>query len=450
MSREHVSPGDTALLQAVSPTADADRPIAVVIIPPDGVTSIHRITAPVIAGRDPACELVLDDPAASRRHVRLVPRGASIDVVDLDSRNGTFVNGSPAHGTAAAAGSVIRVGSFMLLVVQLDEVWQAPSVAGPLVGGAAIAPVQRMVGLIAPTELSVLITGETGTGKEVVARLVHAASGRSGPFVAVNCAALPENLVESELFGHVRGAFTGADRNRQGMLSLAHEGTVFLDELGEMPLPAQAKLLRVLEDRMVRAVGSEKATHVDLRIVSATNVDLDAAVVQGRFRADLLARLSAVMIKLPSLRDRREDIPALIQFLLARSGGRALALSADALEALLLHSWPHNIRELDNLVRVLALRGSRIELVDLPRHIQTQVYEARRESSPALRAQSEDDVARARLVASLQAHHGNVRRVALSLGIARGHLYRLLKKFSLEPKAFRPRGPNDAEPGAFS
>ena len=446
MPHGHVSPGETALLQAVVRTVETERALSIAIIAGDGTVAAHRIASPIVVGRDPSCELVLVDRAASRHHARLVPRGGTLEVVDLGSRNGTFVNGQRVTRAVVEPGTAVRVGDVVLLVVQLDEVWRPSDATGPLVGGAAIAPVRRTIGLVGPTELPVLITGETGTGKEVVARLVHAASGRRGSFVAVNCAALPEHLVESELFGHVRGAFTGADRTRQGLLALADGGTLFLDELGELPLPAQAKLLRVLEDRMVRAVGAERASPVDVRFVSATNVDLPIAVADGRFRTDLHARLAAVELRLPALRSRREDLPSLIAFLLARAGRPSLRLSGDALEALLLHDWPQNIRELDNLVRVLALRGEAIELADLPHHFQVRLQEARHAHS-ARGPASRDDARRTQIITALQAHHGNVRRAASAAGMARGHFYRLLKKFALDPASFRTRGANAADRG---
>jgi DNA-binding NtrC family response regulator len=468
MSPGHVSSGDTALLKAVTPVVDAARPLFVVVVSPDGKTFAQRVQGPVVIGREATCELVLADPATSRRHARLVARGGSIEVTDLGSSNGTFVDGRPVARVIVQPGSVIRVGSFLMLVVHLEEIWRMPDLAGPLVGGAALAPVRRTLSLVAPTELPVMILGETGTGKEVVARLVHEASGRTGPFVAVNCASLPDQLVESELFGHVRGAFTGADRNRSGLLAQAHGGTLFLDELGELPPTAQAKLLRVLEDRMVRPVGAEKETRVDVRFVSATNVDLAGAIADGRFRADLFARLSGVEVRLPSLARRREDLPALMSFLLTRAGFSSLSITPDAMEALLLHSWPRNIRELDNLVRTLGVRGGTADLGDLPEYLQAPLRDARatdavtassedtvqnatpvgRGTSPVRafsRASSEGEEMRERVVGALQAHQGNVRRVASALGIGRGHLYRLLKRFDLEPGSFRPPGPNGAE-----
>jgi len=444
MSPDVASAGDTALLEAVSTAPGVELPLSIVVVGVGG-TLAHRIVHPVVVGRDPPCDVVLLDPAVSRRHLQITSRASALEVVDLSSRNGTFVDGRRISSARVSAGSVIRVGSSFLVVTRTEEAWQDPDVEGPLVGGLAVAPARRTLGLVGPTELSVMILGETGTGKEVVARLTHALSGRSGPFVAINCAALPEHLVESELFGHVRGAFTGADRARQGLLAQADGGTVFLDELGELPLIAQAKLLRVLEDNLVRPVGAERATRVDLRFVSATNVKLPVAIDEGRFRADLFARLAAVEVRLPALRERREDIPALVAFLAARARVGPLRLSPDALEAMLIHGWPHNIRELDNVVRAVALRGTSVELHALPSDLQARLRVARAGSvmAPSPLVKEMVDV-RERVIDALRAEGGNVRRAADSLGMGRGHLYRILKRLALEPSAFRDAGADAA------
>jgi DNA-binding NtrC family response regulator len=443
MSPGHVAAGDTAILPGL-PNAAAGPAPSLLRIAASGAIDHHRLVAPTVVGRDLEADLAIDEPGISRRHARLTPRADGIEVVDLGSRNGTFVDGHPARATLARPGGLIRIGDALLLVVQFDEAWRAPERKGPLVGGPALAPVRRTVGLVGPTELPVLILGETGTGKDVVARLLHGASGRTGPFMAVNCAALPDHLVESELFGHARGAFTGADRERRGLLALTDGGTLFLDEIGELPLPAQAKLLRVLEDGVVRPVGGEKATKVQVRFVSATNRDLDRAVDEGRFRRDLYARLAAIELRLPPLRERREDLLGLIGFLLERGGHGPMPLASDALEALLLHGWPSNVRELDNVVRGLALRGGPVALADLPHHLQAQLRDARRIAEETRAAPPEHDL-RARVVAALEHHRGNVRQASTTLGVARGHMYRLLKRLALEPGAYRERGTTVAE-----
>jgi DNA-binding NtrC family response regulator len=309
--------------------------------------------------------------------------------------------------------------------------------AGPLVGATSLVPLRRALSLVAPTDLAVLVLGETGTGKDVVARALHDASRRSGAFIAVNCAALPDTLVESELFGHARGSFTGANTSRRGLFVEADGGTLFLDEVGELPLTVQAKLLRVLEDKLVRPVGSEQAHRVDVRVVSATNRDLHARALANEFRADLLARLSGVDLRLPALRGRVEDLPALIQFLWRRRHGREVTVTANALEALAIYSWPHNIRELDHALRAAALvDAAAIDLPALPEPIRACLHAAR-EVESEMPPQPVATDRRSAIEAALREHRGNLRRVAHTLGIARGHLYRLLKRWDLDPGAFR-------------
>jgi two-component system response regulator AtoC len=238
---------------------------------------------------------------------------------------------------------------------------------------ACMLEVERLVNKVAPTSSTVLITGESGSGKGVLARSIHEKSPRAaGPFVPVNCGAIPEQLLESEFFGHTRGSFTGADRARKGLFLEADRGTLFLDEIGELPMPMQTKLLHAIEEKHVRAVGSEQARPVDIRIVIATNRDLPEMVAQGAFREDLYFRLSMFQVALPPLRERRADIRALIQFLLRNApdhgSGVPIELDTDAEAALLAYSWPGNLRELDNVIsraRILA-ENNRITLADLP------------------------------------------------------------------------------------
>lgn len=234
----------------------------------------------------------------------------------------------------------------------------------------ALQPVISFIGKVAPTPSTVLLTGESGTGKEVVARSIHQGSGRAEqPFVAVNCAALAESLIESELFGHEKGAFTGATTQKAGRFEQAHGGTLFLDEIGELPLASQARFLRVLEESRFERVGGTKTVTVDVRVVAATNRDLKAMAHEGRFRADLYYRLQVLQLKLPPLRDRREDIPALVHHFLRRGSSRRVqAVDPMALDALVAYRWPGNIRELRNVVeRALVLgEGATLRLEDLP------------------------------------------------------------------------------------
>jgi two-component system response regulator AtoC len=234
--------------------------------------------------------------------------------------------------------------------------------------------VERLVTRVAPTDSTVLVTGESGTGKGVTARRLHELSARrDGPFVAVNCAAIPENLIESELFGHTKGAFTSADRARKGLFLQADRGTIFLDEIGELPLSMQTKLLHVLEAREVRALGSEQARRVDVRIVAATNRDLPAMVQQGRFREDLFFRLSVFQIPMPPLRERRADLPGLMRHLLGRRSGSGdsgapMTIDPEAEDLLLSFAWPGNVRQLENVLHRAAILadGGTIRVVDLP------------------------------------------------------------------------------------
>jgi DNA-binding NtrC family response regulator len=238
--------------------------------------------------------------------------------------------------------------------------------------------VERMVSKVAPTDSTVLIVGESGTGKGVLAHTIHERSQRSrGPFVAVNCSAIPEQLLESEFFGHTKGAFTGADRARKGLFIEAERGTLFLDEIGELPIQMQTKLLHVIEDKQVRAVGSEQARHVDCRIIAATNRNLLELIEQGKFREDLYFRLSVFQIPLPPLRERQSDIPGLVRFLLAASGGtgsnnaKPFEIDPEAENCLLRYGWPGNVRELDNVIkraRILA-EDDCITVSDLPAEV---------------------------------------------------------------------------------
>jgi two-component system, NtrC family, response regulator AtoC len=246
--------------------------------------------------------------------------------------------------------------------------------ADAIVGSSpAMRAALDMARKVAPHSATVLVSGESGTGKELVARLIHRESPRaSGPFVAVNCGAIPEALLESELFGHVKGAFTGATRDKAGLFEEAHNGTLFLDEIGELPAALQVKLLRALQEGDVRRVGSTEATVVDVRVIAATNRDLEADVASGRFRADLFYRINVVAIALPPLRERSEDLPELAQFFLARHAARMgltpHGISPAAMRTIAEHAWPGNVRELEHAIeRALVMTGgAAIEPSDLP------------------------------------------------------------------------------------
>ena len=314
----------------------------------------------------------------------------------------------------------------------------------------AMREMEHMAAKVSPTNSTVLITGESGTGKGVVARLIHQQSPRAdGPFIPVNCGAIPENLVESEFFGHTRGAFTGADKARKGLFLEADGGTIFLDEIGELPLALQVKLLHVIEHKEVRPVGGEQSRPVDVRIIAATNRDLGEMVAQGSFREDLFFRLSVFHISVPPLRERRQDISALIRFLLQRntrrmgSGGHVVSLDPGVEELLVNYDWPGNVRELENVIdRALILAdGDRISLADVPPQI-TKVAQPPHpgddlQLSGTLREQVRKYEA-ALILRTIEETGGDRRAAAQKLDIGLSSLYRKLEEF--EEQSLLPEG----------
>ena len=393
------------------------------IVPPP--TAIHRCCS---IGRLAREDIVIADSRVSRHHASVTPDTGGIWVTDAGSHNGTFLNGERVGDKPvfAAAESVIRIGNTLLLVVDdVDTFRQEPRRAqGEMCGGPRTARMQQQLGQIATSTESVLLEGETGTGKELAARWIHAVSGRQGAFVAINCAALPADLVESELFGHVRGAFSGSQSSRQGMFRTAHRGTLLLDEVGDLPASGQAKLLRVLEECTVRPVGRDESIPVDVRLLSATNRPLSQMLEQSRFRVDLFHRIASIQIRLAPLRERREDIPLLA----AEYLGEPLTFSAGAMEKLVLAHWAGNVRELRNAVRMIARSASGKPLV-LAGDVTVDV-----ENSCVL---AEEDSERDRICAALKRHRGNVVKVAHDLGLGRGALYNAFGRLHIDPARYR-------------
>jgi DNA-binding NtrC family response regulator len=382
------------------------------------------VSRELVLGREPSCGLWLDDDSVSRGHAALSPTPTGLRVRDLGSRNGVFVGGARVVGEAdAEIGASIRVGRSLLVVVRdADATTKEPE--GELVGGVSLEALRARVRQLAPLALHLLVRGESGTGKELVARRLHELSHRRGELVAVNCAAIPESLVESELFGHARGAYSGADRVRRGLVARADGGTLFLDELAELPLEAQAKLLRVLEDGVVRPVGEDRGVQVDLRVIGASLNDLAQRVEEGRFRIDLYHRIAAATLEVPPLRARIEDVPRLVDRF-----ADDVPFDLLAMEALLRHRWPGNVRELRNVVTVAVgiVRGegrALVELRDLP------ALEATR---PPIRRDEE----RARIEDALRAHGGNVTAAARALGMRRAGIYEEIRRLGIDPKLFR-------------
>jgi len=390
-------------------------------------------------GSHPLNEIEVRDRTVSRFHCEVfIDRDGHAWIKDLGSRNGTRVNGVRVREAELQEGMVLRVGQLELVFTPLAERNELPVAAmtsfGTLVGASLpLRTAFAALGKAAVSEVTLLLTGESGTGKSEAAELVHERSGRAGrPFRVVDCAAVPANLLESELFGHERGAFTGANQRRLGVFEEAEGGTVFLDEVGELPLELQPKLLRVLEAREVRRVGANRHLPVNVRIVAATNRDLRAEVNVGRFRPDLYFRLAVLTVRLPALRERPADIPLIARQLLGRltlDEGTRRALTEPAfLARLQLSPWPGNVRELRNhLERCAALQEAlqpspedpspqRLDALD----VSIPFSEARRR----LLAEFEQSYVRA----LLELHGGNVSRAAVTAGVDRAHLHRIMRR----------------------
>jgi transcriptional regulator with PAS, ATPase and Fis domain len=410
--------------------------VLVVYAPNDGAPTRHVLArGRLVLGRGAGCDVVIDHGTVSRQHASLDVESDRVLLTDLGSANGTTLGGVPVDGRAVVAplDAMISLGEVVCVLRDARETADSRA-AGPVHAD------DRVVELVAPTQLPVLILGETGVGKEVLAERIVAASRRAGkPFVRVNCAALTESLVESELFGHERGAFTGADRQKIGLLEAASGGTVLLDEVGELPLVAQAKLLRVLESGEVTRVGSVTPVRIDARIIAATNRDLHAMVADDTFRADLLYRLDGVTIVVPPLRERRDEIAPLAKALLATAchdvGRPQPVIADDAMEQLARHDWPGNVRELRRVMERVAalLRGARVSAPDLaPLLRQARDPKARIIESVKLEASAQE---RERIEEALRKSAGNQMQAAKLLGISRRTLVNRLERFAMP----RPR-----------
>jgi DNA-binding NtrC family response regulator len=302
-----------------------------------------------------------------------------------------------------------------------------------IAGSTAMQDVLELAARVAPLDTTVLVYGESGTGKEFIVRMIHDQSPRAaGPFVSINCAALTETLLESELFGHVRGAFTGAVRDKAGLFEVAHNGTLFLDEIGEVAPTVQAKLLRALQEREIRRVGAERTIKVNARVIGATNRDLLAAVAAGSFREDLYFRLGAFVISVPPLRDRREDIPALVHDFVRRAATRVKkdveTVSAEAMTALMNYRWPGNVRELEHAIEraVIVARGSSLRVRELPPEVSQKSHQRPTDDTLDLHAQERATIQRA-----LDRFHGNRREAAEALKISTVTLWRKMKHYGL-------------------
>jgi DNA-binding NtrC family response regulator len=417
---------------------------AVVVDGPDRGRACLLGEREIVIGTGKDADLALSDDRVSARHFSLRADAARFVVRDLDSTNGTWFEGSRITELAVTAGTTLLAGRTAIRIEpEAQPLELPPSQArrfGELVGESLVMrEVFAVLERVAGADATLLVEGETGTGKELVARAVHDASPRRrGPFVAVDCGALPESLLESELFGHVRGAFTGAATSRSGMLVRADGGTLFLDELGRISPTVQARLLRVLEERVVRPLGGDAERAIDVRIIAASRDDLDAEVAAGRFRADLMYRLAVVRVALPPLRSRREDIPLLVRELLLRRGLSDEVPAGSRLDRLLAHPWPGNVRELRNVIdRAIALSPGARSFGDLAIRIDPGAVAGDaipvRSDLPYTEAKTLvlDDFERRYIADLLEREHGNLSAASRASGVDRKHLRALARKHGL-------------------
>ena len=399
-------------------------------------------------GKAPDNDLVLGDDTVSRHHCEIARTADGFMIRDLDSTNGTRVDGTRVKEATVSSGAVLRIGEVEVAIKpggqhRLDVLPSDRSDFGGVLGQSLV--MRTIFGVlegIAPTDATVLLEGETGTGKDVLARAIARMSPRaSKPFVVVDSGAVSYSLIESELFGHERGAFTGAVAARQGAFELADGGTLFLDEIGELPLDVQPKLLRVLETREFRRVGGNKTLPANVRVVAATKRNLQREVAAGKFREDLYFRLAVVPLTVPPLRARREDIPLLAEHILASTtaGGKTYALSAETRDAMMAHDWPGNVRELRNVLEravylAKASGSSELGLVMLPQigagADDTFQFEAGK-SYRETRAHYDGEFERRYLKWLLGRHAGNVSAAAREAKMDRKHLHDMAKKHGI-------------------
>jgi DNA-binding NtrC family response regulator len=417
----------------------------VVVAGPDEGLEV-AVDRPVKIGTDPACELTLGDPTVSREHAVVTALRGQIAVRDLGSKNGVYLGSARVADASVPLGALLRLGNTTLSVqprLYVREV--APSASrelGAMFGeSVAMREVFAVLERVAPTDATVLIEGESGTGKELAARAVHASSARSAAsYVVFDCAAVPRELAESELFGHKRGAFSGAVEDRAGAFQRAHGGTICLDEIGELPLDLQPKLLRALETGEVRRVGDDVMRKVDVRVVAATNRELRAEARRGTFRADLLYRLDVVKVRMPPLRHRPEDVAGLCARLLRGKIPDGDAIEGANLEKLRGYSWPGNVRELRNVLeRAVALAQKPARFAGLvlnlgpidpaPITIGTS-FPGVATPLPYKDAKQQLLAAfdRAYAEALLERHRGNISRAADAAGLSRRALYDLIER----------------------
>ena len=431
-------------MQTQSEPVQPSPPIRTLIVtvvegPDEGASLKANDDRAVSVGTAEHNQLRVTDPLVSRYHIELAVEAGGVLVQDLGSKNGSFVGEVRLRQGVIPIGSRVRIGKTILQVEDGDAVSAQPE-AAELPGFVAVSHRSRRVvhdvTQIAPSAVSVLLRGETGTGKEVVARALHALSDRAeGPFVVVDCGSMPATLIASELFGHERGAFTSAERKHIGAFERAAGGTIFLDEIGELPLAVQPALLGVLERRVFRRVGGESDIAADTRVVAATHRDLRAAVNDGTFRADLYYRIAVARVRIPPLRERTEDIPELVRhFAREARGSDELPFGAEVLAAMSRHPWTGNVRELRNVVES-ALAMGRVKLEDTASvaHVVDTTAPADRPLAAYRDARAEvlDRFERDYLTRLIESCEGNASEASRRARMDRNYLVSLLKKHGL-------------------
>lgn len=435
------------LVRAMQSVKPLDSPL-VIELPAGGEVRLGRGTRAPFREQEGVRAVVhvqTDDERMSTSHARVVQRTGTWMLLDAGSKNGTYVNGKRVSSRQLEDGDLLEIGGTMLVYrcgsAATDLALAKKSVGAtlPVLATAAPALAERFALLerVAGSAIPILVQGETGTGKELAARAAHQLGGRPGPFVAVNCGALPATLVESQLFGFTKGAFSGADRDSAGLVRAADAGTLFLDEIAELSEASQVALLRVLQEHEVLPVGATTPIPVDVRVVAATHRDLEAWIADGRFREDLYARIAGAVIQLEPLRARKEDLGLLISALLRELAGdeaESVQFTRKAMRLLFTHDWPRNVRELRSAL-ALALTGrdgGPIKESHLPATVTGGPAPA-----PAAAPETEREPTREAVVDALRQESGNVSAAARRAGYSRAHFNRLLKRFAIDPGDYR-------------
>jgi DNA-binding NtrC family response regulator len=441
-----VSKAEGPSTHALEPAAALDRTTVlgfrVSVVDGAAARSWESSSARCAIGSQEGNDLVIADPTVSRFHCEIVVDGSGPRIRDLGSLNGTTVDGVRVYDALLRSGSLVKIGTVTLRFDFVAHVSRLPmssrtSFQGLVAGSVAMRMALAFIERAASSEMTVLIEGETGTGKSKAAEAIHRGSARAAkPFLLVDCGAIPANLLESELFGHERNAFTGAGERRIGVFEEANGGTIFLDEIGEMPLELQPKLLRVLESREIRRLGSNHHQKVDVRIVAATNRDLRTEVNEGRFRSDLYFRLAVLRIELPPLRARPEDLPALATGVLASIGAKPEEIAAlctpEFFASLARAAWPGNVRELRNHLERCLVFQEALPVTEGVAHAPEAAVDPR-EPYPAARRRAIDAFERTYVRELLALHGGKVTPAAAAAVVDRVYLYKLARRHGVRP-----------------